>query len=137
MQVCVRGAALRPSTTISDSGVDFRSNLRPIWLAKSGSINCVEAPLSIIAEAAITKSSDPSELAAYLKAALDIMAILKAGFEDSVVARTSFVCRTGRQCAWQYPDAKATEFLVQSIAGLCSLSQVFPRIICQPANLVT
>ena len=48
---------------------------------------------------AITKSSDPTELAAYLKAALDIMAILKAGFGDSVVARTGFVCQTGRQCA--------------------------------------
>ena len=35
------------------------------------------------------------------------------------VARTGFVCRTGRQCAWQYPDAKVTEFLVQSITGLC------------------
>ena len=90
-----------------------------------------------MAEASITKSLDPAELVAYLKAALDIMAILKAGFGDSVVARTGVVCRTGRQCAWQYPDAKATEFLVQSMTGLCFLSKVFPRIICQSPNLVT
>ena len=75
-----------------------------------------------MAEAAIMKSSDPAEQAAYLKAALDIMAILKAGFGDSVVARTGFVCGSGRQCSWQYPDPKATEFLVQSITGLCFLS---------------
>ena len=53
----MRGAALRPSTTINDSGVDFRSNLSPNWLTKSWSINCVEAPLSIIAEACFQDSN--------------------------------------------------------------------------------
>ena len=45
--------------------------------------------------------------------------------------------RVGRQLAWQYPDEKVTVFLVQSITGLCFLSQVFPRIMFQPASLVT
>ena len=52
--------------------------------------------LSHMAEAAITKSSDPAELAAYLKAALDIIAIFKAGFRDLVVTSTGFVYRIGR-----------------------------------------
>ena len=60
---------------------------------------------------------------------------VKAESRRGRVARTGFVCRTGRQCAWQYPDAKVTEFLVQSMTRLCFLSQVFPRIICQPAKL--
>ena len=49
--MCVRGAALRPSNTINDSGTDFGSSCRPNRCANSGSMNWVEAPLSIIAEA--------------------------------------------------------------------------------------
>ena len=45
--------------------------------------------------------------------------------------------RVGRQLAWQCPDEKVMVFLVQCITGLCFLSQVFPRIMSQPASLVT
>ena len=47
----MRGAALRPSTTINDSGIDFGSSRRPNRCANSQSMNWVEALLSIIAEA--------------------------------------------------------------------------------------
>ena len=67
------------------------------------------------------------------KAARDIIAILY------VVTGELAGCgaRVGRQWAWQELDPKVTVFCVQSITGLCLFSQVLPKIIFQPASLVT
>ena len=53
-------------------------------------------------EVAITNSSDPGDLAAYRKAALDIMAILNfEPFSDSGCANVGTGSRVGKQCTWQ------------------------------------
>ena len=75
---------------------------------------------------------DSGVFMAYRNAAQEIKAIrvepTECTFSDPLV---------GRQCAWQNPEAKVTEFRAQSMTGLCFLSQVFPKIMFQPANLVT
>ena len=51
VQVCVGWlSASLPSTTIRVSGLGFRVRCRLFLTAKSSSMNCVDAPLSIIAE---------------------------------------------------------------------------------------
>ena len=51
MQVCVSWLSVSlPSTTIRVSGSGFRVTGRLFLTAKSRSMNCVDAPLSIIAE---------------------------------------------------------------------------------------
>ena len=67
------------------------------------------------------------------KAARDIIAILYV----VTGGLTGCGAQVGKQWARQQPDPKVTVFFVQSITGLCLFSQVFPRIIFQPASLVT
>ena len=67
-----------------------------MFVGYSGCLLGLESGLSRMAEAAITNSSDPAELEAYLKAALDIMAILKAGFGTQLLpGRVLFVEQVG------------------------------------------
>src|SRR5258706_5205322 len=79
----------------------------------------------------ITKDSAPGWRIATLRAARDIMEMPR-GFLGSWGGS-----RVGRQWAWQKPEEKLTEFIVQLIEGLWRLSQGFPTIKFHPVSLVT